>query len=346
MVRPRIIFYSIWVVECWSSLHKYTSCPRLRANIVILNIDRASNNMGTYLATITILVLSVTCLCRVYLKLRQQNMNGTAKQGETSTLTISREPHEIRITNHGKIRHFVSFALKSLQVISRLFDFPITLISKVQWKENPQRPLIFHTFPSVRPLEPPAPSDSNIEVDEVEQLPKPQKLNASTATIPRLVTVVEIVKREYGKWAATRKTQDGKPVEDSMRMGLHQYNVLGCLEDLGIVPLQEQELDKSEQLRLALEGKNLCVSHFFLSCDSTYREWSAWSRSSLHIWKWPWVSTLNLSWKKVEPRKAGFVAGNGYLSWLDHRHQPPVPVKKTNAAKARERKRRKKISVQ
>jgi len=96
----------------------------------------------------------------------------------------------------------------------------------------------------------------------------------STATIPRLVTVVEIVKREYGKWAASRLTQDGKPVNDSLRMGLHQYNELGCLEDLGIVPRQEQELDEGEQLRLALEGKNLC-GLLFLLVTQLIKKWSA-----------------------------------------------------------------------
>jgi hypothetical protein len=54
--------------------------------------------------------------------------------------------------------------------------------------------------------------------------PKPPPATAppkvSTDTIPKLISVAEIIKREYLKSCNTRST------------GLHQYNQVGCLEDL------------------------------------------------------------------------------------------------------------------
>lgn len=45
-----------------------------------------------------------------------------------------------------------------------------------------------------------------------------------TATIPRLITVVEIVKREYLERLKARRS--------SSLVGVHQYNEVGALQDL------------------------------------------------------------------------------------------------------------------
>lgn len=142
-------------------------------------------------------------------------------------------------------------------------------------KENPQRPLVLHTLPSVK--EPIPKKDPKAQL-ETASIPEPmlidgtldegpnkkkRKIAKPTATIPRLVSVVEIIKREYGVWASTRET-DGGPLDDSLRLGLHQYNELATLEDLGLMEAQDHATDDVEQLRWALQGKNLCVSRFLI----------------------------------------------------------------------------------
>ncbi|KAF8518470.1 hypothetical protein JB92DRAFT_2902653, partial [Gautieria morchelliformis] len=188
------------------------------------------------------------------------------------------EPHEMRITDHGKIHSFVSFGLKFLQ-------------------ENPQRPLVLHTFPFAK--------DSSVPRQNPET--QARKIAKPTASIPRLVSVVEIIKREYAKWASTREAADEGPVDDSWRLGLHQYNELAALEDIGIVELQEPAPDDAEQLRQALEGKNFLKLKF-----------------TPHL-----KVTLSVS---TQPQ----------LEEKGATHQPPPPIKRSKSARARERKRQKK----
>lgn len=73
----------------------------------------------------------------------------------------------------------------------------------------------------------------------------------STALIPRLVSVVEIIKREYVK------KLDPALAERGCLSGLHQYNELGALE--GLSGEQEKEpTDEDRQAAIvhALQGKN------------------------------------------------------------------------------------------
>jgi hypothetical protein len=136
-------------------------------------------------------------------------------------------------------------------------------------EENPQCPLVFHTLPRSKdpPVQrqmgseqrqdaPQSPHDTNAVTDASAEEPVKKKLKIAkpTATIPRLVSIVEIIKREYAKEAAARRVTDGGPPNDSW--GLHQYNELSTLEDLGIVEQQEDAPDDAKQLRQALEGKN------------------------------------------------------------------------------------------
>jgi hypothetical protein len=65
------------------------------------------------------------------------------------------------------------------------------------------------------------------------------RLSTCITNIPRLISVVEIIKREYLK---TREV-------DQLR-GLHQYNEIGCLET---------DEPREVELAEALEGKNQLV---------------------------------------------------------------------------------------
>lgn len=72
-----------------------------------------------------------------------------------------------------------------------------------------------------------------------------------TSTVPRLISIVEIVKREFVKAMVAKK---------SLRLaGLHQYNELGCLEDLGLANRGEEDEDRPSALARALDGKRQWV---------------------------------------------------------------------------------------
>ncbi|KAF9269930.1 hypothetical protein L218DRAFT_952121 [Marasmius fiardii PR-910] len=137
------------------------------------------------------------------------------------------EPHSIRITSGGKIKLWVKYALEFLEK-----------------EENAQTPLIFHTLPPI-----PKPNEQDASGSSSKS-----SVNTSIVvnSIPRLVSVVEIVKREYIKLL---------DLQHSTRLiGLHQYNQIGKLEDLEIVKDSAAEGNEDEQrqseLAAALEGKN------------------------------------------------------------------------------------------
>ena len=98
-------------------------------------------------------------------------------------------------------------------------------------------------------------------------------LHPSTTTVSRLISVVEVIKREYFKTLETTR---------STRLhGLHQYNEIGTLEDLGLVVASSNqtlaadakklgsapEVERSRNIIEAISGKNLLVhsSHLALS---------------------------------------------------------------------------------
>ncbi|KAG1735770.1 hypothetical protein EDB19DRAFT_1723404 [Suillus lakei] len=84
------------------------------------------------------------------------------------------------------------------------------------FQENPNKPLTLHTSP----------------------------VDVSQSTIPRLISVVEILKREY------LKTLD---VSAGQLTGLHQYNELQW-EQRGEIPAEGE--DRASTIARALEGKN------------------------------------------------------------------------------------------
>ncbi|KZT65868.1 hypothetical protein DAEQUDRAFT_675993 [Daedalea quercina L-15889] len=130
--------------------------------------------------------------------------------------------HEIRITNHGKIHTWVQFALDSLQ-------------------KHPDIPLLFHTLP--------VPKGKDVEPN------KKSRLHASMSTIPRLISVVEIVKREYLKSLDPSSSQAGK------FSGVHQYNQIGeCEQDEQDRSLGPEE-ERRRAITLALSGKRHLRQH-------------------------------------------------------------------------------------
>ena len=96
---------------------------------------------------------------------------------------------------------------------------------------------MLHTLPAAR-------KDGPIKGGKTGLLP-------STITIPRLITVAEIIKREY------LLAMDAKRMPDLV--GLYQYNEISCVEN-GVENEANEESDEGAEDRLkmlagALEGK-------------------------------------------------------------------------------------------
>ncbi|KAG6827930.1 hypothetical protein H0H92_009908 [Tricholoma furcatifolium] len=145
-------------------------------------------------------------------------------------------PHLIRITDNGKIKAWVSFALNFLE---------LTLTPN---KTNEDRPLVFHTMPA-NP-KPPTSADAASKEKETESTSaSTSKLSKATTTVPRLLTVVEIIKREFIKSLESQR---------SPRLaGLHQYNEICLFESLGPeCEDAENEETRATEIRRALSGVN------------------------------------------------------------------------------------------
>ncbi len=100
---------------------------------------------------------------------------------------------------------------------------------------------------------PPQPSESE-NPDCGEKGVKTNRMHTSMANIPRLVSVVEIIKREY------LKTVDPALAQAGSISGLHQYNEIGDLEEQGLLEgTGDEEQDRIQSLAQALQGRNQCV---------------------------------------------------------------------------------------
>ncbi|KAJ7800379.1 hypothetical protein B0H14DRAFT_3490773 [Mycena olivaceomarginata] len=133
------------------------------------------------------------------------------------------EPQLIRITNHGKITTWVAFALDFLDVSSFAFDAN---------RKHAFVPIVLHTLPATAnppdPTPTPAPGDGTGRANSnPNPNPKPNanppSLAHTASTVPRLISVVEIIKREYLKKLELEHS--------STLLGLHQYNEIGTLEE-------------------------------------------------------------------------------------------------------------------
>ena len=95
-------------------------------------------------------------------------------------------------------------------------------------------------------------------------------ITASANTIPKLISVVEIIKRQYLE-AQQLSLDDGKL--NKRKIGLHQYNYLGCLENAHQDEEDkgkggESDEDMGKRLKSVLEGNKLLVelgfSHLYV----------------------------------------------------------------------------------
>jgi len=125
--------------------------------------------------------------------------------------------------------------------LSKVFDglhFPtyIFYLIDIISQQNPGAMLVLHTLPH-------AEQQQAKDAGEEPPAKKKRKLASPTDDIPRLISVVEIIKREFVALVASDKAGAENPPGTS----LHQYNVLDCLST--------PEADETDILS-ALEGKN------------------------------------------------------------------------------------------
>lgn len=168
--------------------------------------------------------------------------------------------HEIRITSQGKIKNWVTYALDFFEVGNNQYVSAHQAKGCQSEQKEPDTPLVLHTLPSSRPpqqevgtatAEDPKKPDTTDEA----KTPKKQKLPSSTATIPRLISVAEIIKREYLKKLDPANSDTGS------LYGLHQYNEIGHLEEAEPSADDEEDLDdvRQREITLKLQGKNQWV---------------------------------------------------------------------------------------
>ncbi|KAJ7461699.1 hypothetical protein B0H11DRAFT_2175463 [Mycena galericulata] len=139
-------------------------------------------------------------------------------------------PQLLRITNHGKITTWVSFALDFLEKYENI-------------------PIVLHTLPA--PLKT-TPIAENLDGAELAPPANAPSFSHTASTVPRLISVAEIIKREYVKKLELEHS--------STLTGLHQYNEIGTLEDLGLIPpapalSQDADSLRSQEIIATLQGK-------------------------------------------------------------------------------------------
>lgn len=161
---------------------------------------------------------------------------------------------EVRITTQGKIRNFVEHALDFFEVGSmfRVEDRSHRTIRSEQ--KNPDSHLILHTLPHTNPAA--LPQEDPSTAQDAPEAKTTDRLPPSLTTIPRLISVAEIIKREY------LKKLDPANSEQGSLLGLHQYNEIGNIDVPGPstddAPSQEEA--RRNAIVLALQGKNQYVS--------------------------------------------------------------------------------------
>lgn len=144
----------------------------------------------------------------------------------------------------------------------------IDLMLTAEVKNNADRPLVLHTLPASNDaqkcLAQLNAQDANAESNTSPSAQTPgtvddKRMPVSTATIPRLISVAEIIKREWLKSLDTSLAESGNLV------GLHQYNEIGDIEEtLPKEPAespQDEEDARQAEIARALLGKNQYVLH-------------------------------------------------------------------------------------
>lgn len=146
----------------------------------------------------------------------------------------------VRVSSSTKIKPCVAFALEWFDVRSHSHSNQnqkkVQLIEH-RTQDNLDTPLVFHTLPYGYLLPPDRKKertepDNNTQTADGEPTTttttkKPRQEGSTrnaTTDVPRLISIVEIVKREFLRNLA---------IHHSPRLaGLHQYTEIGCLEDL------------------------------------------------------------------------------------------------------------------
>ncbi|KAJ8472763.1 hypothetical protein ONZ45_g16541 [Pleurotus djamor] len=193
----------------------------------------------------------------------------------TTSNELPKSPHYLRITSQAKLKCLVSFSLKYFEVCTISFMKRVNPNRLRKDVDEIGKVLVLHTLP------PPVAqkilrTGTNVdEVDAHEQKtakPNPDSdvpqttEGSTTASIPKiteitpkLITVVEIIKREYIKLLEIRKS--------TRFIGLHQYNQIGSIDNSQLpnggssLPVKEHnpevvEAERSQNILKALEGKN------------------------------------------------------------------------------------------
>ncbi|KAN0138918.1 hypothetical protein V8E53_003306 [Lactarius tabidus] len=153
------------------------------------------------------------------------------------------ESHEMRITQGGKIRAWVDFALKFFE-------------------ENEEKALVLHTLPAVNKRGSIISGKTGVDTGDNDETQandtakkdKKKGLSPSTTIIPRLISVAEIIKREYLLAMDARRMPD--------LVGLYQYNEIGCIEsgvENDVDERDEGAEDRTKMLAEALGGKNVKI---------------------------------------------------------------------------------------
>jgi hypothetical protein len=116
-------------------------------------------------------------------------------------------------------------------------------------QKNETRPLVFHTLPA--DTLPPDPSHPDVTKSEPMKDPRRDRMCTATSLVPKLVSVVEIIKREY------LKTLDMTLAERGTLEGLHQYNELSSIAlPYEEAVLEDIEAERARTITLAVSGKN------------------------------------------------------------------------------------------
>ncbi|KAJ3810364.1 hypothetical protein EV368DRAFT_81704 [Lentinula lateritia] len=130
----------------------------------------------------------------------------------------------VRITRAGKLANYVKYALESLE-------------------KNEKKAIVLHTLPKVH---------DNPEAPHAQQeLQDASNASVTLITTPRLISVVEIIKREYLKDLEKRRS--------TRLVGLHQYNEIGSIGSLGSdggSVERETDEQRAQRIAMTLEGKN------------------------------------------------------------------------------------------
>jgi hypothetical protein len=171
-----------------------------------------------------------------------------AGAGQSSELAS----HEMRITQGGKIRAWVEFALKFFEARKShsIYQVPNQLIKDMVAQENEEKALVLHTLPAAMKGR----SKENEREVAVIDGNGPQDIkketgsgfSASTTTIPRLITVVEIIKREYMTMMNAKRSPQ--------LVGLFQYNEIGSLEDQAENENEEGEESVGDRMKMITEA--------------------------------------------------------------------------------------------